>query len=400
MSTQLKINYEATRKTLFTKEFHKIDALKAKLKDLCLLNSDDFEIYHVHKSGVKALIKIQKDWTSIVTATASEPILELEIKKMGKGNDNRINIRDADEGEKSVVHVIGVDNEKKSDYRDPESSIIIHIQENHQQKMKETTNDSMFVDIHEDDDHTPHSKDQMNFNKNNKRKENTDFEFEPSELEGFKDLSFPKSDPLFVKPTNDKLESENKALNEENTRLKVLVEELRSKLKTEEEKCLEYRKTVALEKKKLEEQYSKPMFERPKNNGVVHTGITCNRCKLKGFSGVRYTCIECKNYDLCQDCEREPNIHSHLMIRVCQKVDRLAIEVKKAVTEGCSEAFGPIRDIIEKQMEDTQLEKETKERIMLLKNVLGITDPKKIDDLIAKYGSFNKDQFIEKCLTG
>ena len=140
------------------------------------------------------------------------------------------------------------------------------------------------------------------------------------------------------------------------------------------------------------------MLFRSKNSGVIHTGIMCNACKTKSFSGIRYTCVECKNFDLCQNCERETNMHSqHIMIRLYQKSDKMPEKVKRAVAEGSSEAFGLIREILEKELEGTQMGMETKERVLLLKTVLGVTDQSKIERLVNKYGSFNRDEFIERC---
>ena len=37
------------------------------------------------------------------------------------------------------------------------------------------------------------------------------------------------------------------------------------------------------------------------SDAVVHP-MTCDACQREGFSGFRYRCQKCHNYQLCQDC--------------------------------------------------------------------------------------------------
>ncbi|XP_012280423.1 sequestosome-1 [Orussus abietinus] len=48
---------------------------------------------------------------------------------------------------------------------------------------------------------------------------------------------------------------------------------------------------------------------------ILHVGIECNGCdgNVKGF---RYKCLECKDFDLCQDCESKGQHAEHCMIRL------------------------------------------------------------------------------------
>ena len=49
----------------------------------------------------------------------------------------------------------------------------------------------------------------------------------------------------------------------------------------------------------------------PKVN-TIHTGIHCDMCKKSDISGLRYKCMYCADYDLCQDCWNTPTIkYSH-----------------------------------------------------------------------------------------
>jgi hypothetical protein len=35
---------------------------------------------------------------------------------------------------------------------------------------------------------------------------------------------------------------------------------------------------------------------------VIHTGVICDKCNTKDFSGIRYKCKVCKDYDMCEKC--------------------------------------------------------------------------------------------------
>ena len=49
----------------------------------------------------------------------------------------------------------------------------------------------------------------------------------------------------------------------------------------------------------------------PKVN-TIHTGIHCDMCKKTDIVGLRYKCMYCADYDLCQDCWNTPTIkYSH-----------------------------------------------------------------------------------------
>lgn len=42
--------------------------------------------------------------------------------------------------------------------------------------------------------------------------------------------------------------------------------------------------------------------ERPKNDKVVHSGVTCDSCLRKNIEGARYKCSVCSNFDFCEAC--------------------------------------------------------------------------------------------------
>ena len=47
---------------------------------------------------------------------------------------------------------------------------------------------------------------------------------------------------------------------------------------------------------------------------TVHNGITCNYCKKCPIVGYRYKCLECPEYNLCQNCEKVAE-HEHNFIK-------------------------------------------------------------------------------------
>ena len=86
--------------------------------------------------------------------------------------------------------------------------------------------------------------------------------------------------------------------------------------------------TTELNLKKLEE--SKFTFDKmkqeQKNNeemlkNIKHNNIICSNCFKKDFTGKRFICSECDNYNLCQECENilnEKEIHQreHVLIQI------------------------------------------------------------------------------------
>lgn len=67
--------------------------------------------------------------------------------------------------------------------------------------------------------------------------------------------------------------------------------------------------------------FAPPVFPTPgqavtKN---IHIGVFCNGCMKNNIAGVRYKCLVCKDFDLCEDCEAKAvPVHdsTHVFIKI------------------------------------------------------------------------------------
>ena len=57
---------------------------------------------------------------------------------------------------------------------------------------------------------------------------------------------------------------------------------------------------ISEQKLEKEKQYFK---ENKDLNLRIHKNVICSNCFKKNFTGKRYICCECDNYNLCEDCE-------------------------------------------------------------------------------------------------
>lgn len=60
------------------------------------------------------------------------------------------------------------------------------------------------------------------------------------------------------------------------------------------------------EKKDEKDQVKMKVIDQSK---VIHFGITCDGCKKQEFSGIRYKCETCENFDFCQSCYDKRQSH-------------------------------------------------------------------------------------------
>ena len=62
------------------------------------------------------------------------------------------------------------------------------------------------------------------------------------------------------------------------------------------------------------QQKSKSIKNIP-NNNYVHKNYECDYCKAYPIKGVRYHCLECVDFDICEKCEQELN-HQHPLYKI------------------------------------------------------------------------------------
>ena len=57
--------------------------------------------------------------------------------------------------------------------------------------------------------------------------------------------------------------------------------------------------------------------QQAQKDGYLHRGITCNSCNTHPIKGVRYRCVNCVDYDLCESCESvQPHIGTHIFYKI------------------------------------------------------------------------------------
>jgi len=71
--------------------------------------------------------------------------------------------------------------------------------------------------------------------------------------------------------------------------------------------------SILLETSKIQ-QNSKMKRNNPKNN-YVHKNYECINCNVFPIKGIRYHCIECMDFDICEKCEEKIN-HKHPLYKI------------------------------------------------------------------------------------
>ena len=78
-------------------------------------------------------------------------------------------------------------------------------------------------------------------------------------------------------------------------------------------------------------QKQKETFDSEEKKGdIMHRDVLCRECQEFQFSGVRFMCVECQNYNLCQKCERKkPHNTEHLLIKFNKNMSDSEIDYEK-----------------------------------------------------------------------
>jgi hypothetical protein len=61
-------------------------------------------------------------------------------------------------------------------------------------------------------------------------------------------------------------------------------------------------------------------LEKLPESTVSHEGIACSGCSQTPITGIRYRCIQCFKFNLCQNCEQKiEHEHNLLKMKTVQK---------------------------------------------------------------------------------
>jgi len=48
---------------------------------------------------------------------------------------------------------------------------------------------------------------------------------------------------------------------------------------------------------------------------IIHPGFICDGCNMNPIKGIRYKCSQCRNFDLCENCESKTD-HKHPFLKI------------------------------------------------------------------------------------
>jgi len=74
---------------------------------------------------------------------------------------------------------------------------------------------------------------------------------------------------------------------------------------------------------------------------VIHKGIVCDICNTKPIIGVRYKCMTCLDFDMCEFCRRGNHPVEHPLIALQVPVPRRGFRLGRGNLKGASEFFKP-----------------------------------------------------------
>ena len=109
--------------------------------------------------------------------------------------------------------------------------------------------------------------------------------------------------------------------------VEILQESLEKTWKILEEKIKKDLPLSVLEQGKIKfDDVQNNINSNEKKFNERHENVICNGCYKKNFTGIRYICSECRNYNLCQECQKNfmnHQIHSreHTLIRVNKPIN-------------------------------------------------------------------------------
>ena len=74
-------------------------------------------------------------------------------------------------------------------------------------------------------------------------------------------------------------------------------------------------------------------YDKNKNDiNEIHTGIKCDKCQMYPIIGIRYKCLLCQNYNLCEKCERQncrTREHDHIFLKYIKNENQIKLNEKE-----------------------------------------------------------------------
>ena len=71
--------------------------------------------------------------------------------------------------------------------------------------------------------------------------------------------------------------------------------------------------SIIIETSKIENKSK--LNQQNLKNKTIHRGFVCDNCKMFPIVGIRYKCMECDDFDLCENCEKIKT-HPHLFYKI------------------------------------------------------------------------------------
>lgn len=112
-----------------------------------------------------------------------------------------------------------------------------------------------------------------------------------------------------------------KAVDVTNAELNSKIEHLSSKI---EHITSLIEQSITQSKNEIKAELMQQNTVAPPQPANVHKNVYCNQCKQMEFAGKRFKCMVCRDYDLCETCERKNN-HLHPMVKIDYTADAAEI---------------------------------------------------------------------------
>jgi hypothetical protein len=77
------------------------------------------------------------------------------------------------------------------------------------------------------------------------------------------------------------------------------------------------------------------------NEIVIHHGVTCDICNVEPIIGIRYKCMTCMDFDMCEFCRKGNHPKEHPLISLQKPVRHGGLSLKGGHLEGAIEFFKP-----------------------------------------------------------